>query len=289
MTQTCAWESMGTHFKVTIWDTVSESVIINLKDELMSQSRLFDQTYSRFIPDSLVLKLSRSLGKQRVPTEFVQMLQLYRQLYEPSGKRLNPCIGFTLSDLGYDADYTLLPHATVRKTPDFFEAVSIVDEETIELHEPVLLDIGALGKGYFVDLMVQHLQSAGMEHFLVDGSGDVFYQGKTPLRVGLEDPADATRAIGLVEIQNEACCASATNRRAWGHVNHILDPCTGDSATEILASWVRAPRAAVADALATTFFLAAPEPFTDIGAFEFLLMNQQRKIKQSAGFSAELF
>ena len=58
------------------------------------------------------------------------------------------------------------------------------------------------------------------------------------MRIGLEHPYDATRAIGVVELRDGAMCASAVNRRVWGEgLHHVLDARTGLPVRTWAATW----------------------------------------------------
>ncbi len=285
-----AFESMGTHWAVTVWDAMGSAAFTELERAIIARAREFEALYSRFRTDSLVWDLARSPGVHTVPRELVEMLQLYARLNALSDGKCNPLVGFTLSDLGYDADYTLVPQAQIRATPEFSQTLRILDDERIELAAPALIDLGALGKGYFVDIMVGMLREKGLRRFLSDGSGDVYYEGDGyPLRVGLEDPADPTKAIGVATLLKGSLCGSAGNRRKWGDVHHIIDPDTGRSASGIAAAWVTADTAVLADGLTTCVFLTEPERYREAFGCEYLLMNSERKVKRSEGFEAELF
>ncbi len=283
------YESMGTAWSVSVWDDIDPSVFSGLKTSIIADSKAFDETYSRFKAASLVWQLSEKRGLLEVPEDLVLMLRLYDRLGALSGGKLNPLVGFALSDLGYDATYTLKPKDSIRPVPEFGKALRIIDDTHIELMESVLIDLGALGKGFFVDKIAAYLRRQGIRRFLVNGSGDIYYSGDgKPLRAGLEHPSDPTKVIGVIEISEGALCASATNRRAWSGYHHTIDPQSLTSPQDIIATWVRADTAALADGLSTCLFLTEPERFRDI-SFEYCLLNPAYKIKRSAGFTAELF
>lgn len=281
------FSSMGTHWEVQIWDDISPQQFAELKKTSQQMAEDFDQYFSRFKTDSFVSKISNKTGRIDVSEDFISMLTLYKQFYEPSGKKLNPLIGNTISDLGYDATYSLKKQENIRHTPDL-DSVQILSTHTIDIAEPVLFDFGAVGKGFFVDTLFLFLQSNGLEHLLVNGSGDVRYNGP-PIRLGLEDPQDGTKAIGVLTMSNGAFAASGTNRRAWNNEHHIIDPENNTSTKGILASWVQAPSAALADLLATTLILSDAAPLKDVTPFAYCIMNDERKIMRSKNFTAELF
>lgn len=288
--QKYTYESMGTHWEVTIWDQINKTQFTELMKEILLLSKEFDHAYSRFIKTSLVWELSTQTGVFTVPTEFISIMRWYKNLYLPSEKKLNPLIGFTLRDMGYDENYSLKSHDTIQKVPDFDEVVKIIDDTHLELNKQVLIDIGALGKGYFVDVIAQYLKKHKLKHFLVNGSGDIYYQSEgTPIRVGLEHPADTSKAIGMIEMTYGSMCSSANNRRSWGTYSHTIDPHSLVSPDEIIATWVIADKAVLADALATCLFFVAPENFQPQYKFEYCILNKDFKIKRSAQFNITLF
>jgi FAD:protein FMN transferase len=287
-----SYASMGTTWEITLWDDIPETKAIELEKNIIALSHEFDQTYSRFIETSLVWSIAKKPGVYSVPADFINMLTLYRDLYKASDKKLNPLIGNTISDLGYDSDYSLIPKETIRRTPDLLETVTVLDDNTIETKEAVLFDFGALGKGYFVDRVTNYLKENSIDRFLVNGSGDIFYSGgkdHTPIRAGLEHPHDPTLAIGVTELVDGALCASGTNRRSWDKYHHVIDPLTNSSVTNnIVATWVIAPTCALADAIASCLFFVEPEKLQDY-TFEYVIMNTEGAIKKSPQFSGEIF
>jgi len=304
--KTYSYESMGTRWAISCWDDISEEHFSALAREVFRRSQVFDETYSRFKPMSLVWELSKKTGRVSVPKELTELLSWYGQLYRPSHMTLNPLIGFAISDLGYDANYSLKRKDVVRPVPDFLETIRIIDDETIELRENVLIDLGALGKGYFVDKIYEYLEAEGVKKFLVDGSGDIRYSGGLnsasagssgaprerlgePIRAGLEDPNDPKKAIGVLEMTSGALCASAGNRRRWGNQTHIVNPFSLESPHDISAVWVKADLAVLADALATCLFFVDPEAFGYEFSFEYLILDSARRVKRSGGFNAQLF
>lgn len=288
--QRFSYESMGTHWAISIWDDIDPTTFEELKTTIIDQSTAFDHLYSRFKKTSLIWALTEQKGLVEVPHDLVNMLRLYETFYRLSQGKCNPLIGFTISDMGYDEHYSLKPKDHIRSVPELPSALRIVNDTHINLSESVLIDVGALGKGYFVDKIAAFLTEKGLKHFLVDGSGDMLYRGNgTPLRVGLEHPGDPTKVIGVLEMQDGAMCGSASNRRKWSTYHHTIDPTTLQSPTDIIATWTMTNSAAVADGLATCLFLSDPEQYKKEWAFEYCMLNQNYTVKRSTGFTAELF
>lgn len=284
------WQALGTQFSVTIWDELPEARLRELYALVEARTHAFDALYSRFKPDSLVSTLSTQVGMVAVPGELVIMLRLYAELHDATEGKINPAIGFALSDTGYDAEYSLTPKAAVREVPAFAEALTIVDNHHIELHQHVLLDLGALGKGFLIDQLYEMLLMEGVVRFLVDGSGDIRYYSanREPISCGLEDPNDPKKIIGCLQITGGALCASAINRRRWRDRNHYIDPHDTSSPTAVLASFVYAETAVLADGLSSALFFMAPEALFAYD-FEYCVVNHEMRMKKSAGFTADFF
>jgi len=249
------FQAIGTHWQIDTDRPLSTAEWAEINDRIEH----FDRTYSRFRMDSLVSKIAAGAGVYQFPDDSVALFDFYRRLYEITAGAVTPLIGGTLEDLGYDAGYRLSPAPTVRATPDWDEVMSWKGS-TLHTSAPVVLDVGAAGKGYLVDIIAGQLDGFGVRSFVIDASGDLRHRGPDVLRVGLEHPIDTSKVIGLLPLANSALAGSAANRRRWGSadrvLHHIVDPRTGEPAQQIIASWVVADSAMVADGLATAMFFA---------------------------------
>jgi thiamine biosynthesis lipoprotein len=249
----------------------------------------FDATYSRFRSDSLVTTMSQRSGMFELPDDAVVLLDWYDELYRLSDGAVTPLIGQTLADTGYDAGYSLRAKSDIATTPDWQERLSY-NGRTLTLHEPTLLDFGAAGKGYLVDLLASLLENAGHTAYCIDAGGDMVYRHPTDhLQVGLENPDNTTQAIGVATIRNQALCGSATNRRAWGERHHILDPHTATSPMRIKATWVTADSALIADGLTTALFFVTPAKLKSRYTFEYAMLYADGQLEYSPQFAAEFF
>jgi thiamine biosynthesis lipoprotein len=160
---------------------------------------------------------------------------------------------------------------------------------TIATDRALLIDVGAAGKGLLVDLVADALIAAGNSSIVVDAGGDLLHRGDEPIRVGLEHPHDPSRVIGTVDLHNRALCASAINRRSWAPgLHHVIDARTGEPAQGIVATWVTADSAALADGLATALFFSEPDRLQPAYRFAFVRMSADR-VETSADFTGEIF
>lgn len=225
----------------------------------------YDAIWSRFRSDSAVSRLDGGGSADLGPTAGT-LLGLLLRLADATAGAVSPLLGRPLEHLGYDSAYRLTPRPGYR-TPPAAEILR-VDGDRVTLGAPALIDVGSAGKGQLVDLVVAVLVAAGHESVLVDAGGDLRAVG-APVGVALEHPYDPSMAIGVMELRDGALCASAVTRRSWdapdgrGRLHHVLDGRTGAPVTEVAATWVAAPTALVADALATALFFLDPDAVLD--------------------------
>ena len=210
-------------------------------------------------------------------------------MYEATDGAVSPLVGRTLETLGYDSAYSLRPAASPAPVPRWEDSFAW-DGHNLQTVRPIVLDVGAAGKGYLVDIVGRLLSAAGVDAFVIDASGDILHRGSAPIRVGLEHPLDTTRAIGVVSLADASLCASASNRRAWGDgLHHIIDATTGLPTNRVTAAWAIAPTALVADGLATALFLTEPQRLADSFDFEYVRMFSDGRVERSARLNGELF
>ena len=289
MPRTLTFEAIGTHWQIDLLDCPPPAQEAALLATIHERIELFDQAYSRFRFDSLVTKMSQQAGTYQLPPDAAPLVNLYYNLYTITNNAFTPLIGQVLSDAGYDATYSLKSREL--HTPPRWEDVIGYNPPYLTIKKPVLLDFGAAGKGYLVDLVSNIIQEYGITSFCVDAGGDILYTNKhdTTLRVGLEHPENTSEVIGVAELLNNSICGSAGNRRAWGNFHHIINPHTLTSPRAILATWVIAENALLADALATCLFFVPASTLLAHYTFKYVIMFPNHSVEISPQFPGEIF
>ena len=279
------FDAIGTRWRIR----AAEPLATDAVQAVLDRCDEFDRTWSRFRVDSLVQRLATAAGRVVLPPESVGLQELYRRLYEATDGAMNPLVGRALEQHGYDGAYSLRPAASVAPVPRWEEAISW-EERILEAVRPVVLDVGAAGKGLLVDLVAATLEQRGIPDATIDASGDIRHRGGRPLRIALEHPRDPSRAIGVATLESGALCASASNRRSWADTHHVLDALTGCATNDVIATWVTADDAMTADGLATALFFVDAERLREHGfGFEWVRMGGSGRVESSPGFPAELF
>ncbi len=96
--------------------------------------------------------------------------------------------------------------------------------------------------------------------------------------------------IGVAGLRGRALCASGVGARAWGDgLHHLLDGRTGRPARKVVATWVVADSAAVADGLATALFFTDARRLAQTFDFDYVRMYASGHAEISRDFDGELF
>jgi thiamine biosynthesis lipoprotein len=202
---------------------------------------------------------------------------------------MTPLIGQTLVQAGYDAEYSLKPGKLT--TPPEWDEVLKYNFPNLTLKKPALLDFGAVGKGYLVDIIGELLESQGVASFCINAGGDILYKTATGVKldVALEHPANPDMGIGVAHLKNQSLCGSAANRRAWVDFHHIINPATLTSPKELSAVWVVADSGLLADALTTALFFVDQSVLQKHFDFAYALVSEDMSLAHSANFPAVFF
>jgi thiamine biosynthesis lipoprotein len=283
------FEAIGTVWHIHIEDRLSEASYSSLCRQIKDRIEIFDHNYSRFRSDSLVTFMSKNAGFYTLPEDAELLLDLYEKLYKITNGQMTLLIGQMVSDAGYDPNYSLQPKP-LRSTPKWEQAIDY-KFPNLTVKTPVMLDFGAAGKGYLVDIIADLLKSQGLHSFSINAGGDIVNHNVSPslAQVGLEHPTHSDEVIGVAKLTSGSICASAGNRRKWGAFHHIINPNTKQSPDHILSTWVVADSALLADGIATALYFADARQLQKHFSFEYALIRKDLQLESSSGFPGTFF
>ena len=145
------FDAIGTSWVIDFDKKLSADEESDLFEKIMARIGVFDLAYSRFRDDSLVMKMSKEVGEFVLPSDADKMISLYKKMYDVTGGLVTPLIAQVLVDAGYDADYSLVQKTLTKPLP--WDEVLKWQNPKLTLTVPALLDFGAGGKGYIVDII----------------------------------------------------------------------------------------------------------------------------------------
>lgn len=283
------FEAIGTHWQIDITKELSSAQEAFLLEKIKNRINDFDLVYSRFRSDSLVTQISKKTGDYIFPSDADKMISVYKKVYDLTSGLVTPLIGDLISSAGYDANYSMKEGDLIK--PKSWEDVLEWSNPKLKVKENVILDFGAGGKGYLVDIVSELLESEGVDSYCVDAGGDIRYRSynSKELKVGLENPTNTKQVIGVVKLLDQSVCGSAGNRRAWGRFHHIINPEKMESPKNILAVWVVASDTLTSDILTTALYFAPAKELQKNFDFEYFILKEDFTFEKSENFPAEFF
>jgi len=133
----------------------------------------------------------------------------------------------------------------------------------------MVIDLGAIAKGYTADEVAKVLKENGVEHAIINLGGNVFAMGKnvtgTPWKVGIQDPfTQRGEIIGLIEVDNKSVVTSGIYERYFEKegkkYHHILSTSTGyPSDNSIAGVSIISEKSIDGDATSTSVFAMGVE------------------------------
>lgn len=176
-----------------------------------------------------------------------------------------------------------------------YEKVKL-EGNTVTIPKEMQIDLGAVGKGYTGDLVVELLKESGITSALLDLGGNIQTIGTKPdgtqWKLGLRSPFDES-SFATLEVTDCAVITSGGYERYFvgddGETYwHILDPETGSPAHSNLVSVTVVGEAGrLCDALSTSLFVMGLEEaealWQERDDFEMVLVTENGKIYLTEG------
>lgn len=270
MSTTFTFEAIGTHFWIEIFEEITETELEATKNRLELISSLFNEQYSRFRPDSQISILNRERILQNPSDECRELLTYGKRLYLESETTFNFLTGHLQEARGYDATYSFTPNESVDQTTCNPLIDIEISEERIVLHCGNV-DLGGYGKGWLIDKLKDDLHAHTIEHFLINGGGDMYATSDArgeAITVYLEHPTKAGTYVAETTILNQGFAASSPFKRQWKHGDTTYSHIITEGDVPKLASFVKAPTATLADVFGTVSLLLTEEKLLTITARE---------------------
>jgi len=255
-----------------------------------------ERSCSRFDEASELRTLSRHIGKPvRASALLFSVLDVALAVADITGGALDPAVGRAMEQSGFNTNYRTGETVT---TPGFAGESSVTyrdvhldrDARTVTLRRPLALDLGAVAKGFAIDLAAREL--SGLCGFVINAGGDIFARGLNPhgepWRIGVRHPRRHDELLTVLRVTDAAVCTSGDYERLQtnGEGHHILDPLNGKSAGSVASVTVVAPAAAVADALSTAVFVLGPRAGLDLlnkQGVDGLIVDPELNVVSTAG------
>lgn len=256
-------------------ETEAQEMFRAVYDDLARYDALFD-IYEEHEGTANLKTVNDNAGKAPVAVEpeLLSLLLFGKEVYALTEGRVNIAFGSVLT-LWHDArtagiadpDSAALPkRAALEQAAAHTDIEAVVLDEdagTAYLADPELrLDVGAIGKGFAAQLACDNARERGVTSMLLNLGGNVCALGTRadgkPWRIEVQDPDDASAALGTVELADASLVTSGGYQRYYtvdgAAYHHIIDPDTLMPADYVKAVTVTHADSGLADAFSTALF-----------------------------------
>lgn len=235
-----------------------------------------------------------------VSEETAALISFALEMAKQTNGALDPTIYPVLMAWGFTTDSKQVPSQqqidTLLEQVDYTKIQ--LDGTTLTVPEGMQLDLGAVGKGYTADLVVEVLRKHGITSALISLGGNIHAIGSKPdgsdWRIGIRAPWESGN-LGILKISDAAVVTSGGYENYFeddaGNVYwHILNPATGYPADSGVQSMlIVGPEGKRCDALSTALFVMGPEEaeayWRKNGGFEMLMVTDEHEILLTEGIA----
>lgn len=283
-----------------------------IHDELLVYHQLYD-IYNDYPDINNIKTINDHAGLEPVAVDrkIIDLLLFCGQMEQATGGMVNVAMGSVLSiwhdyrEQGMDEPWNakLPPMEQLQAAAQHTDISKIIIDEqacTVFLADPQMrLDVGAIAKGYAVEMIAEHMEEKGVSGYVLNVGGNVRTLGAKPdgsgWTVGVENPdEDATDYLAYLQLSGQSLITSGSYQRYYlvdgKRYHHIIDPATLMPANYCTSVSIVCPDSADGDALSTALFcltveqgLALIESLPDVEAM-WLTVDGERHY--SSGFSA---
>lgn len=290
---------MGSRFDITVVakDEVQANDYIDLA---LSEISRIEKEISSWDPESETSKIIANAGIQPVKvnresfdliTRAVKISELTEGAFDITYASMDRIWKFdgSMNHLPTDDEIA----QSIRKV-GYKNIVLDPEHQTVFLkNKGMRIGFGAIGKGYAADKAKQLLISEGVNGGIINASGDLTTWGTqpdgSPWMVGITNPLNKNKVFSWFPLDNNAVVTSG-NYEKFVEFNgkkytHIIDPRTGWPVSGLTSVTIFAPKAELADALATSVFVMGRETGIDfinqLPGMECVIVDDNGKIFKS--------
>lgn len=246
-------------------------------EEALEEIEALDRQLSRFRGGSDISRINATAAREPVKVEpgLFHLLELARDISERTNGAFDITIGSLMNVWGFEYDSGHIPDPS-----DLEAARTIIGMKYVRLneydftvsfeHAGIIIDLGAIGKGYAIERAVEVLKNAGVTSALLHGGTSTVYglgapPGQRAWRIAVKNPKGSNELIDDIELMDNSLSVSAIHGKSFidgGHeYGHIIDPGTGQPSSHTRLAAVSGPSPTITDALSTALLVLGKEEY----------------------------
>jgi len=262
---------LGTVVEITVMGD-DEDELLSAVEAAFERMAEIEAVADRYTGKSEISLVNRTAMDGPVPVsdEMIEMLLASKELAADTNGSFDMTIAKLLDLWGFTGEPRLpAPEEVESLLSSVCSTCIVVDEEnrTVYFTDPdIAVDLGGIAKGYAVDEAAKVLKSFSVTGGVINAGGDMAVigeKGELPWRIGIQHPRDSQGLIAVLDVVDKSVVTSGDYERFFFQndirYHHILDPHTGYPARETMSVTVVAENTALADALATAYFVMGPK------------------------------
>ena len=278
-TVTLARHAMATRFELVLHGNSAIALRAAGEEALTEIDRLENQL-SLYRPTSEIAHINTRAAREpvRVTPEVFALLQHAQRLHAETGGAFDISIAPLVRCWGFMSGTGKMPAvgdvAEARAKTGMQHVQLDTENRTVRFaREGMMLDLGAIGKGYAVGQAAGLLREAGVTSALIHGGTSTVYAIGSPpegesWKIAVETPPATLGAIRFpelptVSLRDEAMSVSAMWGRSFQSdgttFGHVIDPRTGEPVKRALVAAIILPSATETDALSTALLVLGAE------------------------------
>lgn len=263
---------MGSAFELIVVDADAGRGAQHVQAAI-AEIRRIEALLTEFSDTSQTARINQQAGRApvAVDAEVYELLarcrllsQISQGAFDVSAGALKSLYDFKRGRAGFPDPATL---RAVQQRVGYQHIELLPDHRVFLRKEGMRIGFGAIGKGYAADCARALLESRGVQHGVVNASGDLTAWGTqtdgSAWRVGIADPARPERVLLWLPLRGASVATSGNYEQFFDHqgvrYGHTLDPRTGRPTRYLKSVTVVSASAELADALATAVTVTGAE------------------------------
>lgn len=231
--------TQGTTFHITYEDKANQ----DLSGAVDSIFKVFDLTFSEYIPNSIVSRINKNDSTALFDDMFIDVYNKSLEVYRETHGAFDLTVGPLVNAWGFGPEKRAkLDAATIDSLLQYvgMDKIRLEGHRLIKKLPGVDIDVNSIAQGYSVDVIYRYFEQLGIRNFMVEIGGEVRTKGKNPKgetwRIGVDKPVEGNNVAGedlqtIILLDNKAITTSGNYRKFFEEngvkYSHIIDPHTG--------------------------------------------------------------
>jgi len=230
--------TQGTTFHITYEDKADK----DLSASVDSLFKVFDLTFSEYIPNSIVSRINQNDSTVRLNDMFIEVYNKSVEINKETHGALDLTVGPLVNAWGFGPEKKVkIDSSKIDSLLQYvgMEKIRLDGRRLIKKLPGIKIDVNSIAQGYCVDVVCHFFESLGIKNFMVEIGGEVRTKGKNPKndfwRIGVDKPVEGNNAAGeslqtIILLDNNSVTTSGNYRKYFeenGQKFSHIDPHTG--------------------------------------------------------------